>query len=124
MLATPRRLLFRGTLDSVTAEQELMVIFGTLHLIALGFGTVLFVMFLRSESVSAWEAPPDEDEGGGGGNDRLSDRPKSPSPGGMRIDDPSPPRARLRGHEKLADTYKPPQRRREHEPRRAPIRTR
>lgn len=105
----------------MTAEQELMVIFGALHLFALAFGAVLFVMFLRSETVSAWEPPSDEDEGGGGGgNDRLHRRPKTPSPGGMRIDDAAPARVRLRGHERLADGYPLTPRRREHAPRRRP----
>jgi hypothetical protein len=37
----------------VTPDQELMVIFGALHLIALVLGGVLFTMFLRSETTSA-----------------------------------------------------------------------
>lgn len=101
-----------------------MVIFGVLHLMALCFGAILFLMFLRSESVSAWEAPRDDDESGGGGNDRVGDGPRPPSPGGLRIDDAEPARVRLRGPERLADAYAAPARRREHErePQRVPLR--
>ena len=112
----------RGTLSSVTAEQELMVIFGGLHLIALSFAAILFVMFLRSETMTAWEAPRDEDDGGGGGgNDRVDDAPRHPSPGGFALDNPQPARARLRGHERLADAYPERRRRPAHDP--APRRT-
>lgn len=116
----------RGTLGNVTAEQELMVIFGGLHLIALTFAVVLLVMFLRSEATTAWEAPHEDDEGGGGdgGNDRVGDPPRPPSPGGLALDNPAPARARLRGHERLADTYPGRTRRPEHEPERAPARVR
>ena len=101
-----------------------MVIFGALHLIAIMFAAILFVMFLRSEATTAWEAPRDEEDGGGGGggNDRVGDHPKPPSPGGLQIDNPQPARARLRGHERLADTYPKRPRRPEREPERTPVR--
>ena len=38
-----------GTLAFMTPDEELMVIFGALHLVALVLGLALFVMFLRSE---------------------------------------------------------------------------
>jgi hypothetical protein len=50
----------------VTPDQELVLVFGALHLVALGCACLLFWMFLRSETVKPWE-PEDEDEGGGGG---------------------------------------------------------
>ena len=54
----------------MSPDAELMLIFGTLHLIAVALGVGLFVMFLRSETTQPWK-PPDEEDGGGGGNDRL-----------------------------------------------------
>ena len=46
----------------MTPDEELMVIFGALHVIALALGVVLFMMFLRSDSTSSWK-PPEDDEG-------------------------------------------------------------
>jgi hypothetical protein len=105
----------------VTPDQELMLIFGALHLIALGLGGVLFVMFLRSESADEYEPPSDEDEGsdggGGGGNDRLP-RPARPRPGGgIPLPDAVPARQRLRGHGKLSDAHAGRARRQVHGPR-------
>ena len=80
-----------------------MVIFGTLHLVALTLGLALFVMFLRSGSRSGFK-PPEEDEGGGGGNDRVSDKPKNSPSGGIPLPDAEPSSRRLRSHERLADT--------------------
>lgn len=48
------------------ADQELVLIFGALHLMALVFGGLLLTMFLRSETRPAWR-PPEEDDGGDGG---------------------------------------------------------
>jgi hypothetical protein len=86
----------------VTPDEELMVIFGALHLVALALGVVLFVMFLRSEAGSG-HRPPDEDDGGGGGNDRIGGGPKTSPSGGIPLPDAEPSRFRLRGHERLAD---------------------
>jgi hypothetical protein len=86
----------------VTPDEELMVIFGALHLVALVLGVVLFVMFLRSEDGSG-RRPPDEDDGGGGGNDRIGDGPKTSPSGGIPLPDAEPAPFRLRGHERLAD---------------------
>jgi hypothetical protein len=33
----------------MSPDEQLMLIFGTLHLVALGLGALLFVMFLRSD---------------------------------------------------------------------------
>src|SRR3954467_9908321 len=73
----------------MSPDEELMVIFGALHLVALVLGGVLFVMFLRSEAGSG-RRPPEDDDGGGGGNDRLSPGPTGSPPGGL----PPPPPAR------------------------------
>src|SRR3954451_20607415 len=86
----------------MTPDEELMVIFGALHLVALVLGVVLFVMFLRSES-GYGRRPPEEDEGGGGGNDRIGQGPKPSPSGGIPLPDAEPPAHRLRGHERLRD---------------------
>ncbi len=38
----------------MSPDAELMLIFGTLHLIAVALGALLFVMFLRSEATKPW----------------------------------------------------------------------
>jgi hypothetical protein len=86
----------------MTPDEELMVIFGALHLVALVLGGVLFVMFLRSESGSG-RRPPDDDDGGGGGNDRLSPGPKSSPSGGIPLPDAIQSSVRLRGPGRLSD---------------------
>jgi hypothetical protein len=96
----------------MSPDEELVVIFGALHLVALLLGIVLFVMFIRSGSESDGSSPEDEG-GGGGGNDRLPDRPPTTSPrGGLPLPDAEPAPVRLRGHERLADLR--PQRERRH----------
>ena len=108
----------------MSPDAELMLIFGTLHLIAVALGVLLFVMFLRSEATRAWR-PPDDDDGGGGGNDRLPAPPKrSPPPGGLPLPDAVPPSVRLRSHERLRDLKSRPERRpaREPLPARRPVR--
>jgi hypothetical protein len=99
----------------MTPDEELMVIFGALHLVALVLGVVLFVMFLRSEAGSG-RRPPEDDDGGGGGNDRLGNGPKTSPGGGIPLPDAVPPRFRLRGHERLADLRPRRERRRVVEP--------
>src|SRR3954452_4835999 len=78
----------------MSPDAELVLIFGTLHLIAVALGAGLFVMFLRSETTQPWQ-PPDEDDGGGGGNDRLPGHPKTSPSGGLPLPDavPVPPPA-------------------------------
>jgi len=92
-----------------------MLIFGTLHLVALALGAVLFIMFLRSDNAEGHE-PGEEDEGGGGGSDRISDTPKTSPSGGIPLPDAEPAPVRLRGHERLADLLPKPERRRVNEP--------
>jgi hypothetical protein len=111
----------------MTPDEELMVIFGVLHLIALAFGVILFMLFLRSDSASTWKPPEDEEGGGGGGNDRLpSLKPKPRPTGGVPLPDAEPARTRLRDHSKLRDARQRPLRRpaHPHVPRRTPVRSR
>jgi hypothetical protein len=105
-------------------DEELMLIFGALHLIALGLGTILFVMFLKSDSGDGG-TPPEEDDSGGGGNDRLGDRPPKTSPsGGLPLPDAEPAPVRLRAPGRLADLLPRRERRRVAEPEPAPGRRR
>jgi hypothetical protein len=108
----------------MTPDEELMVIFGALHVIALALGVVLFMMFLRSDAGSSWKPPEDDEGGGGGGNDRLPSTPKPKPTGGIPLPDADPARARLRGPGKLRDAYPRPLRREpdRHAPRRRPVR--
>ena len=101
----------------MSPDEELMVIFGALHLVALVLGGVLFLMFLRSEAGSG-RRPPEEDDGGGGGNDRLSPGPKSSPSGGIPLPDAVQSSVRLRGPGRLRD-LRP---RRERRPIREPAR--
>jgi hypothetical protein len=106
----------------MSPDEELMLIFGVLHLIALALGVVLFVMFLRSETDYGIQ-PTDDDEpggGGGGGNDRVSIRPKGTPGGGIPLPDAEPAPIRLRGHERPPRAR--PARRPDHAP--APARRR
>jgi hypothetical protein len=105
----------------MTSAEELILIFGALHLLALALGAVLFVMFLRAEDKPA--GPSEDDEPGGGGNDRVSGGPPAHSPsGGLPLPTAEPARVRLRGHEKLRDVRPRPVRRPAREPTRTPVR--
>lgn len=111
----------------MTPDEELMVIFGALHVIALALGVVLFMMFLRSDATSSWKPPEEDEGGGGGGNDRLpTSKPKPRPSGGVPLPDAEPARARLRDHRKLRDAYPRPLRRplHPHTPQRTPARGR
>jgi hypothetical protein len=100
----------------MSPDEELMVIFGALHLVALVLGLILFVMFLRSEAGSRFKPPEDED-GGGGGNDRVGDKPKNSPSGGIPLPDAVQSSTRLRAaHERLRDAYRHRERRRFPEP--------
>jgi hypothetical protein len=100
----------------MSPDEELVIIFGALHLVALTLGLALFVMFLRSGSRSGFK-PPEEDDGGGGGNDRVSNKPKNSPSGGIPLPDAEPSSQRLRSsHERLADTQRRYTRRRVPEP--------
>jgi hypothetical protein len=105
----------------MSPDAELMLIFGTLHLIAVALGVGLFVLFLRSESQQGFK-PPDEDDGGGG-NDRQPTRtPRSSPPGGLPLPDAVQPTIRLRSHERLRDLTPQRTRRPAREPSRRPVR--
>ena len=108
----------------MSPDEELMVIFGVLHLIALALGVVLFMMFLRSDATSSWKPPEEDEGGGGGGNDRLPSTPKPKPTSGVPLPDADPARARLRGHDKLPDVLPRPLRREvhPHAPQRRPAR--
>jgi hypothetical protein len=99
----------------MSPDEELMVIFGALHLVALVLGAVLFVMFLRSDSGSRFKGP-EEDDSGGGGNDRLGGGPKQSPSGGIPLPDAVQSSVRLRGYGRLADLRPRPDRRRVVEP--------
>jgi hypothetical protein len=99
----------------MTPDEELMVIFGALHLVALVLGAVLFVMFLRSEA-GPGRRPPEEDDGGGGGNDRLSPGPNSSPSGGIPLPDAVQSSVRLRGPGRLSRLRPRRERRRVVEP--------
>jgi hypothetical protein len=100
----------------VTPDEELMLIFGVLHLVALALGVVLFVMFVRSDRGSRPGRSDDDESGGGGGNDRISGHPKDSPPGGIPLPDAVPAPVRLRGTERLRDLRGRPGRRRVVEP--------
>ncbi len=101
-------------------DQELLLIFGALHLMALVFGGLLLVMFFRSEALPGWRPPEDEDDGGGGGG---SPEPDAPRPtGGLPLERSEPARVRLREPGRLADAHPFPIRRHEHPPQREPER--
>jgi hypothetical protein len=102
----------------VTPDEQLLIIFGGLHLVALALGGVLFMMFLRADASSNATPPDDDDSDGGGGNDRISDRPKTSPSGGIPLPDAVPARVRLRSsHDRLADpSRRAPSRRRVSEP--------
>ena len=82
----------------MSPDEELIVIFGALHLIALALGAVLFVMFLRAETADGFPPPDDEEGGGGGGNDRVPPTPQTSPSGGIPLLDAEPSRTRLRAH--------------------------
>jgi hypothetical protein len=97
----------------MTPDEQLLVIFGALHLVALAMGAVLFAMFLRSDGAGNFR-PPDDDDSGGGGNDRISDKPKTSPNGGIPIPLPDAIQSRVRlrsGHDRMADPGRRPLRR-------------
>jgi hypothetical protein len=99
----------------MSPDEELMVIFGGLHLVALALGVLLFVLFLRSDTIDGRDGS-EEDDSGGGGSDRISDRPKVSPSGGIPLPDAEPAPTRLRGHERLSDLRPRRDRRRVVEP--------
>jgi hypothetical protein len=99
----------------MSGDEELVVIFGALHLVALLLGVAMFMMFLRSDRPDG-RKDGGEDEGGGGGSDRIGDRPKTSPSGGIPLPDAEPAPVRLRGPERLRDLLPRPERRRVVEP--------
>jgi hypothetical protein len=83
----------------MSPDEELIVIFGALHLIALALGAILFVMFLRAETADGVPPPEDEEGGGGGGNDRISPSPQTSPSGGIPLLDAEQSDTRLRSHD-------------------------
>ena len=106
------------------SQEELVLIFGVLHLVAAAFGGVMLLMFMRSDGDPQWRPPPEDDESGGGGNDRTLDRPKQlPPSGGIPLPDAEQSARRLRGPGRLSDGYPRRERRAMPEPSRSPVRT-
>jgi hypothetical protein len=106
-------------------ETLVVVVFGSLHLLGLGFGMVLLLPLLRDEPMTPWGPPQEDDDGGGGGgNDRVFPQPpRGPSSGGLPLPDAVPARVRLRSDERLADLVPPRERRPAHAPAPTPQRT-
>jgi hypothetical protein len=110
------------------ADAKLVLLFAGLHLLGLIMVAVLLVIFLRSDTESAW-SPPDDGDGGSGGNDRVQPRrPGGPPDGGLPLPDADQARVRLREHRRLAELLPRRDRRpaeepgRERRPRRTPVR--
>jgi hypothetical protein len=84
-------------------DDALILIFASMHLVALLCGGLLFAMFARSSPKNS-PGPDDDEGGGGGGNDRVGDRPPASSPsGGLPLPDAEPAPVRLRSGERLRD---------------------
>jgi hypothetical protein len=105
----------------MSSDEELVLIFGALHLVAVALGILMFVLLVRSDTADGRQEPED-DEGGGGGSDRIQRGPKTSPSGGIPLPDAVPARVRLRGPGRLADLLPRPERRRVAEPDRAPRR--
>src|SRR5918992_1841247 len=99
----------------MSPDEELVVIFGALHLVALALGVLMLVLFLRSDTADGRQEPED-DEGGGGGSDRIQRGPKTSPSGGIPLPDADPAPVRLRGPGRLADLLPRWERRRVAEP--------
>lgn len=113
-----------GTILVMSSQEELVLIFGVLHLVAAALGGVMLLMFMRSEERPEWRPPSEDDESGGGGNDRISDKPKRlPPSGGIPLPDAEQSATRLRGPGRLSDARPRRVRRATPEPRRTPVRS-
>ena len=83
----------------------------------------IFVPMLLGRNGPPGDSDSDSD-GGGGGNEPWHPRPPSDTPGGgLPLEDAEPARARLRGHERLADLLPAQGRRWAREPHRRRVRT-
>ena len=112
-----------GIFSGMTSQEELVLIFGALHLVAAALGGLLLFMFIRSEETTPWQPKPEDDEPGGGGNDRLPGKPKGTPPGGIPLPHATQAPTRFRGPGRLADAYPRRERRTTPEtPRRTPAR--
>jgi len=106
----------------VGSDAKLIMLFAVKHLVGMGLAGILLVMFMRSDSITAWP-PPDDDGGGGGGggNDRLPPGgPPGPGGGRLPLDDARPARVRLREPRRLTDLLPGPARRPAHDPEHLP----
>ena len=110
------------------ADAKLVLLFAGLHLLGLIMVAVMLVIFLRSDTESAW-SPPEDGDGGGGGNDRVQPRrPGGPRDGGLPLPEAEQTRVRLREHRRLAELLPRRDRRpaeepgRERVPRHMPVR--
>jgi hypothetical protein len=110
----------------VSRDEELVVVFGLLHLVGIGFGLMFLAMFLRSEPASAWR--PDSDDGssedGGGGRPHVPRAPTSPRDDGLPLPDALPARRRRREPPRRGDLIPRRPRRPAHPPAPAPVRRR
>ena len=103
----------------MTPDAELVVLLAGLHILGFAFAAVLFIVLMRADNTSPWSGDDEDDDGGG--NDRNPrPEPAGPRGGGLPLPDAVQARARLRGHDRLADAHPPPARRDPAEPRRAP----
>lgn len=108
----------------MTADPELIALFGGLHVIGLALVAFLLLMVFRAETVRPWRPPDDGNGDDGGGNDRVPPhRSDQPGGGGLPLPDAEPARVRLRDHRRLADRRPRPARRPAREPARTPTRT-
>ncbi len=105
----------------MSRDTEMVVIFGVLHLVALGLVGMLLLMFLRSEPAAHRREPGADSDGGGGCEPPRPARPRGPGDGGLLLPDASPARRRLRGPGRLGEDTRPV-RRPAHEPLPAPPR--
>ena len=103
----------------MSADAQLFVVLGAMHLITLALAGVLIAIFLRADTGTPWRPPADGDDdggGGGGGPKLVPPTPPRPSGGGLPLPLPDavPARARLREAGRIG-TWRP-ERRREHAP--------
>jgi hypothetical protein len=104
----------------VTDDQQLMVMFGVIHLIGLTFICALLWMFIRSDTVDGPGFEPDDD-GGGGSRPPAPDSPRDRGLDGLPLPDAMPARRRLREPGRIGEERR--ERRPAREPDRTPVRT-
>jgi hypothetical protein len=98
------------------SSTQLVLVGAAIHVAGLMLAVVLLLPILRGDRAAARRT--DEGEDGGGSDRRTPRRPSGPRDGGLPLPDAQPARARLRGHERLAD-HRPARIRR---PAREPVR--